>query len=211
MTREKQVLIGDDEIDITIETGTRKPAGVAWILRIRLDCDFVCLSPFQKFAQVDIEAQVSIVGTTDSLTVQIDIAHQHDALEVEHDALSLPFVLRRKFVAIPADAHLLESTGTQSAAHIAARIAVIRALAGIWSHPVLSYQEIMWQIHHIIPALGSFQLRDILHITAMELPSLVDTDSIAHRSLSRKGSHQRQTAKQQRGEKYCLFIHSKFI
>ena len=154
MAREEQILIGNDEVDITIETGTRKPAGVAWILRIRLDCDFVRLSPFQEFAQVDIEAQVSIVGTTDSLTVQIDIAHQHDALEVEHDALSLPFVLGSEFVAIPADAHLLESTGTQSAAHIAARIAIVRSLAGIRSHPVLSYQEIMWQIHHIIHALG---------------------------------------------------------
>ena len=154
MAREEQILIGNDEIDITIETSARKPAGVTWILRIRLDCDFVRLSPLQEFAQVDIEAQVSIVGTTDSLTVQIDISYQHDALEVEHDALSLPFILGSKLVAIPADAHLLESAGTQSAAHIAARIAIVRSLAGIWSHPVLSYQEIMWQIHHIIPALG---------------------------------------------------------
>ncbi|CUQ37813.1 Uncharacterised protein [Segatella copri] len=45
----------------------------------------------------------------------------------------------------------------------------------------------------------------------MELPSLVDADGIAHRCISRKGSHQRQTAQQQRGEKYCLFIHFKFI
>ena len=154
MAREEQILIGNDEIDITIETGARKPAGVTWVLRISLDCDFVRLSPFQEFAQVDIEAQVSIVGATDTLSVQIDIAHQHDALEVEHDALSLPFILGSEFIAIPADAHLLESAGTQSATHIAARIAVIRALTGIWSHPILSYQEIMWQIHHIIPALG---------------------------------------------------------
>ena len=154
MAREEQILIGNDEVDITIETGARKPAGVAWILRIRLDCDFIRLSPFQEFAQVYIKTEISIVGTSDTLSVQIDISYQHDALEVEHDALSLPFILGSEFVAIPADAHLLESTGTQSAAHIAARIAVIRALAGIRSHPVLSYQEIMWQIHHIIPALG---------------------------------------------------------
>ena len=154
MAREEQILIGNNKVDITIETGARKPAGVAWILRIRLDCDFIRLSPFQEFAQIDIEAQIAIVCATDTFSVQIDIAHQHNTLEVEHDALSLPFILGSEFIAIPANAHLLESTGTQSAAHIAARIAVIRALAGIRSHPVLSYQEIMRQIHHIIPALS---------------------------------------------------------
>ena len=50
MAREEQILIGNDEVDITIETGTRKPAGVGRVLRIRLDCDFIRLSPFQEFA-----------------------------------------------------------------------------------------------------------------------------------------------------------------
>ena len=200
MTREVKILVCNDEVDITEETTTRKPAGVVRLAGIRLDGNFIHLPPLQKFTQVDIEAQVAIVGASDSLTVQIDIAHQHDALEVEHDALSPPFIFRSQLLTIPADAHLLESTGTQSAAHIAARIAVIRSFAGIRSHPILSYQEIMWQIHHIIPTLGCFQLRDILYITAMELPSLVDTDGIAHRCKT--GHRQEQTAQQQRSEKH---------
>ena len=211
MAREEKVLVGDDEIDITIETGTRKPTGIVRISGIRLDGNLVSLAPFQELAQIDIEAQVTIIGTTDALTVELDISHQHNALKIEHDALSLPFIFRSQLIAIPSDAHLLESTGTQSAAHIAAGITVIRALAGIRSHPILTDQEVVRKIYHLITALSSFQLRDILHITAMELPSLVDADCIAHRRICRKGSHQRQTCYQQRGEKYCLFIHSYFI
>ena len=154
MARKEKVLVGDDEIDITIETGTRKPTGIVRIAGICLDGYLVSLAPFQEFTQVDIETEVPIIGTTDSLTIQIDISHQHDALEIEHDALSLPFILRSQLIAIPANAHLLESTRTQSAAHIASGITIVRTLAGIRSHPILSYQEIMWQIHHIIPALG---------------------------------------------------------
>ena len=154
MTREVKILVCNDEVDITEETATRIPTGIIRLAGIRLYNNFIHLPPLQKFAQVDVKTQVAIIGTTDTLPIKIDIAHQHDTLEVEHDALSLPFSLGSKLIAIPADAHLLKATWTQSAAYIAARIAVIRPLAGIRSHPILSYQKIVWQIHHIISALG---------------------------------------------------------
>ena len=56
----------------------------------------------------------------------------------------------------------------------------LRAFAGIRSHPVLTDQEIMRQIYHVIIPLSCFQLIYILHITTMELPSLVDADGISH-------------------------------
>ena len=211
MAREVQILVGDDEIDITIETGTRKPTGIVRIAGICLDGYLVSLAPFQEFTEVDIKTEVTIIGTSDTLTIEINISYQHDTLEVEHDALSLPFIFRSQLIAIPANAHLLESTRTQSAAHVASGITVIWSLAGIRSHPVLTDQEVVGKIHHLITALSSFQLRDILHITAMELPSLVDADCIANRRFCRKGTHQRQTCHQQRGEKYSLLIHFKFI
>ena len=154
MAGEEQILVGDDEIDITIETGTRKPTGIVRIAGICLDSYLVSLAPFQEFTEVDIKTEVTIVGTSDTLTIEINISYQHDTLEVEHDALSLPFSLGSKLIAIPADAHLLKATRTQSAAHIAARIAIIWSLTGIWSYPILSDQEIMRQIHHIIPTLS---------------------------------------------------------
>jgi len=194
MAREVQILVGDDEIDITIETGTRKPTGIIRIAGICLNGYLVSLAPFQELAQVDIKTKVTIIGTSDTLTIEINISYQHDALEVEHDALSLPFIFRSQLIAIPANAHLLESTRTQSAAHVASGITIVRTFAGIRSHPVLTDQEIMRQIYHVIIPLSCFQLIYILHISAMELPSLVDTDCIAHRCISRKGSHQRQTA-----------------
>ena len=154
MTREVKILVCNDEVDITEETATRIPTGIIRLAGIRLYNNFIHLPPLQKFAQVDVKTQVAIIGTTDTLPIKIDIAHQHDTLEVEHDALSLPFILWSQLIAIPSKTHLLKATWTQSAAYIAARIAVIRPLAGIRSHPSLSYQKIMWQIHHIIFALG---------------------------------------------------------
>ena len=137
MTREVQLGVGDDEIDITIETGTRVPTRVVGVASIRLHRNLVHLSILQEFGNIGIHSEIAIVGAPDALSIEIDISHQHNALEVEHDALALPFLLRSQFIAIPADAHLLESTRTQTAAHIAARITVVGSLAGIRSHPVL--------------------------------------------------------------------------
>ena len=137
MTREVQLGVGDDEVDITIETGTRVPTRVVGVASIRLHRNLVHLSILQEFGNIGIHSEVAIVGAPDALSIEIDISHQHNALEVEHDALALPFLLRSQFIAIPTDAHLLESTRTQTAAHIAARITVVGSLADIRSHPVL--------------------------------------------------------------------------
>ena len=69
MAREVQILVGDDEIDITIETGTRKPTGIIRIAGICLNGYLVSLAPFQELAQVDIKTKVPIIGTSDTLSI----------------------------------------------------------------------------------------------------------------------------------------------
>ena len=69
MAREEQILVGDNEIDITIETSTRKPTGIVRIAGIRLDGNLVSLAPFQELAQIDIETEVTIIGTSDRKSV----------------------------------------------------------------------------------------------------------------------------------------------
>ena len=69
MAGEEQILVGDDEIDITIETGTRKPTGIVRIAGICFDSYLVSLAPFQEFTEVDIETEVPIIGTSDTLSI----------------------------------------------------------------------------------------------------------------------------------------------
>ena len=47
------------------------------------------LSIVEQFRYVDVESQVAVVRTADTLAVEVNVAHVHDALEVEQDPLAL--------------------------------------------------------------------------------------------------------------------------
>ena len=155
MAREIAFPVGDDEVDIAVEATTRVPARVVGLSGVCPDGNLIHLAPAQELAHVNIETDIAVVRTTDTLTVEKDITHEHDALEVQQDTLVLPLLLRCKFVTVPARTHLLKATGTQPTAHIAACITVVRSLTGIGSHPVLPNQEVVGQVHHLICGLES--------------------------------------------------------
>ena len=60
--------------------------------------------------------------------VEPHVAHEHDALEVEHHSLAFPFLLWGERISVPSHVHLLEATRTESAAHVASGIAVVGTL-----------------------------------------------------------------------------------
>ena len=179
MAREIQILIGDDKVDIPIKTGTSKPAGVVRIAGICLHSYLINFAKLEQLAHIYIKTEVTIVSTSYSLTIQINIAHEHDALEIEENALALPLGLRSQFIAIPADTHFLKSTRTQSAANVATCITIIRTFAGIRSHPILSDQEIVRQIDYLIISLQFLQQIHVGNIPTMELPSSVERNRIS--------------------------------
>ena len=179
MAREIQILVGDDKVDIPIKTSTGKPAGVVRIAGICLHCYLIDFAKLEQLAHIYIKAEVTIVSTSYSLTIEVNIAHEHDALEIEENALALPLGLRSQFIAIPADTHFLEATWTQTAANITTCITIIRTFAGIRSHPVLSDQEIVRQVDHLIISLQILQHIHVGNIPTMELPTSVERNRIS--------------------------------
>ena len=74
----------------------------------------VSLTILKKFRNVDIEAQVAIVGTTYALAVEVYVANIHDTLEVEEYATSLHVGSRSIGLHIPAVAHFFEATSRKA-------------------------------------------------------------------------------------------------
>ena len=179
MAREIQILVGDDKVDIPIKTCTGKPAGVVRIAGICLHCNLIDFAKLEQLAHIYIKAEVTIVSTSYSLTIEVNIAHEHDALEIEENALALPLGLRSQFIAIPADTHFLKSTWTQTAANVTACITIIRTFAGIRSHPVLSDQEIVRQVDYLIISLQILQHIHVGNIPTMELPTSAERNRIS--------------------------------
>ena len=179
MAREIQFLVSDDKVDIPIKTGTGKPAGVVRIAGICLHCNLIDFAKLEQLAHIYIKAKVTIVSTSYSLTIEVNIAHEHDALEIKEYALALPLGLRSQFIPIPAYTHFLKATWTQTAANITTCITIIRTFAGIRSHPVLSDQEIVRQVDYLIISLQILQHIHVGNIPTVELPTSVERNRIS--------------------------------
>ena len=74
----------------------------------------VSLTILKKLRNVDIEAQIAIVGTTYSLAVEVYVANIHDSLEVKEYATSLHVGSWSIGLHIPAVAHFLEATSRKA-------------------------------------------------------------------------------------------------
>ena len=77
---------------------------------------------------INLEAYIAVVGTTDALAIEIHIAHIHNALKVEQQALALKGCVGGIALDIPAGAHLLEGTGRKAALEVGRSISIVGAL-----------------------------------------------------------------------------------
>ena len=82
MTLQIQVGSRCDQADVAEQAATGIPARVLLRHGRCLDYQFV-ITLLQLVGHVNLESHVAIVSTSYVLSVQIDIAYQHDALEVQ--------------------------------------------------------------------------------------------------------------------------------
>ena len=192
MAGEIEALVGNDEVDVAVESATRVPSRVVGLLSVGLYNNLVLLPIFQFVGNVDVKSEVAVVGTAYSLSVEPHVAHEHNALEVDYHPASSPFVVGHQRESIPTHVHLLESTRAQSASYVAARVAVVGTLRSVGFHPRLSDEEVVWQIDR--HACGILHFRHVRQFAEVELPSTVETYriSLCGRRFTCEHCHSRQ-------------------
>ena len=187
MAGEIDVAVGSHETDATEESAAGVPAGVVGLTGIGHHGEDVVLSELQLVGDIHLEAHVAVVCLSHQLAVQIDVAHIHDASEVNQQALALQAVGRREVQPVPAAPHLLERTAAETALDVGGGIVVVGLLIGGRCHPRLLYLEVVGQVDGapmtvLIGCCGSS-----LHIAEVESPSEVKALHGAHLCHSLKG------------------------
>ena len=81
-----------DEVDVAIQSSTCVPTGVLLIHGGSLDYQHVITLP-QLIRDVNLKAHIAIVRTPHALAIQKDIAHEHDAFEIQQDSLISSLIL----------------------------------------------------------------------------------------------------------------------
>ena len=66
--------------------------------------------PFNELRHVGFESEVAVIRTADEPSVEVGVAVEHDALEVQDDAVATPRRVSLEGLAVPPGAHLLEAT-----------------------------------------------------------------------------------------------------
>ena len=144
---EMQVTVGDEKFHVAEEAAAGVPTGVERLLRVGLHGDDVLLANAQQLAHIHLEAQIAVVGAAHALAVEIDVAHVHDALEVEQHQAVLPLCRRGEGLHVPSHTHLLEAAGAEAALEIARLVARVALLVGAGSHPRLLYLVVVGEVH----------------------------------------------------------------
>ena len=135
----------------------------------------------QLVGDVHLKAHVTVVGLSNELAVEIDVAHIHDAAEVNQQALALQAVGRCEMQAIPSAAHLLECSARQAALDVGGRVVVVGLLIGGRCHPRLLYLEVVRQVDGAPMAVLIGCCLTSVHIAEVEFPAEVKALRDAHR------------------------------
>ena len=140
---------------------------------------------------VDLKAYIAIVGTADPLTLQIDIAHIHDAFEIEEHPFSLPGWFRLEMFPVPTDAHLFESTATEATTYVGAYVAVVCLFVVGWSHPRLFDLKIMGNIDRSPGRIVQVGLFGLWNVSGSKTPAEVKQLNASSLSERRQGEGQK--------------------
>ena len=81
-----------DEVDVAIQSSTCVPAGILLIHGGSLDYQHVITLP-QLIRDVNLKAHIAIVRTPNALAIQKDIAHEHDAFEIQKNPFLSSLIL----------------------------------------------------------------------------------------------------------------------
>ena len=146
MTGKIQFRVGDNDVDIAEEAAARVPTRVGGAGSACLDGDDVRLAIAQLLRQVNLKAHVAIVGAAHALAIEIHIAHVHDALEVDEDALALERGIGSECLGIASHAHLLKPPRRQAALEVGSTVAIVGFLVGSGRHPRLLHLEVVWYV-----------------------------------------------------------------
>ena len=122
MTVKIDCLRCDDELHVTVQSCTGIPTRVVRVTRVGFDDERVFLTIFQQVTDIDAKTEVSIFRATDTLSVEIDIADEHDAANLEVYSPTLPGSVRSECATVPADTHFLETTGGETTLDIGCQI-----------------------------------------------------------------------------------------
>ena len=117
------------------------------------------------------------------MSVEIDIAHEHDAFNIEHDAPVFPTVVWGDGTPVPTNSHLLESSAAESALGIVGSIIFVDLLVLLRSYPWLRDLEIVGQMNHFHALV--FQLIGVGHIASVKLPVARQGNGVAYGGLKR--------------------------
>ena len=102
---------GADEVDVAEESCAGVPAGVLLRHGARLHHQRV-VALLQQAGSVNLEPHVAVVGAPDAAPVQVDVTHEHDALEVEQYPSTFECLwFQVECLPVPSRPHLLEATG----------------------------------------------------------------------------------------------------
>ena len=195
MTLEIEVSTGGHQLHIAEKSATRVPTRIVRFARIGLHGNHILLSQLQLVRYVYLEAHIAIVCSAYVLTVQVDIAHIHDAPEVEQKPSALQRVGRRKVQAIPRLSHLLEAPTAQSALDVGCHVGVVSLFVSIRSHPGLFYLEVVRHVDGAPAVVVEFGRGCVLHVAGMEFPTKVQV--LHNRSLRHEGHSHSQREKRQ--------------
>ncbi len=101
---------------------------------------------FQFVGDVYFCAEITVVGSSDFLAVEIDVSDKKYSLEVEKHATPFPTVVGSEGLAIPTCPHFLETSRAQAAFYVGHRIVEIGFLVGRGLNPVLTDLKVVGKI-----------------------------------------------------------------
>ena len=179
MPVEVQILRCRHHFHATEQTSARVPARIAGLARVCHDGQHVFLTEAQLVRNVDFEADVSVIGSSDELTVQVNVTHIHDSSEVDEHASALQAVCRCEMQAVPAAPHLFESSAGEAALDVGGNVGVVGTLVSCWWNPWLFYLEIVRKRQRPPSVVVEVCFFCISDIAELELPSVVQTDGLS--------------------------------
>ena len=90
MTHQIEIRIGYHYRYITIKSATGIPTGIVRLTSIRLNGQYIRCVVFQQFGNVNFETHITVIGSSNQLTVQINITHIHDTFKVNNHSFVFP-------------------------------------------------------------------------------------------------------------------------
>ena len=166
--------MGGHKLYATEQTATGIPARVQGVACVGTYGKHILFAPLQLAGNINLKTHIAIVGSSHSLTIQINIAYIHDAGEINQYAPSTKRVGGGEMKPIPTLAHLFETTARQTTLDVGGNIGVVGLFIGCGCHPRLFYLKVVGQIHGAPGGIVNRRIGSLRHISSLKLPTEVE-------------------------------------